>query len=240
MKRQCFVKLLFVAAVVLSHSIWADVAPLYDYRPMSHAEWSMPLLRPGALSVVIPCVVLGIFLLAVCVSTRRRSPNAMIWLACFASVFFWLGLPLSAFDSNCFILFALSTFGGGALSWIVAVFWLAFEKKMAKATCLFFIIPLLFFGSRFAFSLVAKYSNSNGSRMLTFDACHGETYEEYLKRYRREYRHYCPDRDKPMQSGYCLMRYWYCERCGRGKKEYEVALRECELRRSGRPKVHAD
>ena len=210
---------------VLSLSVLADVASLYNYRAMSHAEWSMPLLRPGALFAVIPCIALGIFLVAAFVSKRRRSPNALILVACLASLSFWVGAPLSTFDTNCFVSFLLSALGLGALSWLVAVFCLAIEKRRIKATCVFFLVPLLFCGFGFLFAHVAKHPKSNGTFMLTFNACRGETYEEYIKRYRRDCLHYCPDCDKPMQSGYCRGMYWYCESCGRGRERYEEALK---------------
>ena len=221
-------KMLLAVAVALSLSTMADVAPLFDYRPMSHAEWSMPLLRPEALFAVIPCIALGVFLVAAFVSKRRRSPVALTLVACLAAVSFWLGVPLSDFDMNCFVSFLLSALGLGALSWIVAVFWFAKEKKRIKATCLFFLVPLLFFGWGFLFAHVTKHQKFNGSRMMTFSPCRGETYEEYLKRYRQNCLHYCPDCDKPMQSGYCYGRYWYCESCGRGKKRYEDALKRLD------------
>jgi len=229
MKSVLSMKWVLVAmAVALSSSALADLAPLFDYRPMSHAEWSMPLLRPEALFAVIPCIALGIFLVAIFVSKRRRSPVALTLVACLASVAFWLGVPLSDFDMNCFVSFLLSALGLGALSWIVAVFWLAKEKKRIKATCLFFLVPLLFFGCWCLFAFAITHTQSKGSRMMTFAPCRGETYDEYLKRYRQECLHYCPDCDKPMQSGYCYGRYWYCESCGRGKKRYEDALKRLD------------
>ena len=56
---------------------------------------------------------------------------------------------------------------------------------------------------------------------ITVEPKDGETYEEYLKRFRWKYQGYCPNCDKP--CSYCEKhQHWqenhrYCDRCGFGK-----------------------
>lgn len=45
---------------------------------------------------------------------------------------------------------------------------------------------------------------------------------EALERERKHPR--CPKCDTPMQDGYHLGRYWYCDKCGYGKEEHEKAF----------------
>lgn len=93
-------------------------------------------------------------------------------------------------------------------------------------------------GSDSRFPNYRKSKFGKGYVLPRFD----ETYEQYEERARREARRVpenndlmndleserehprCPKCDTTMQGGYHLGRYWYCDKCGYGKEEYEKAL----------------
>jgi hypothetical protein len=170
-----------MAIAIFTFVARADIAPLYNYRSMSHIEWVVPMFRPSVLLAVIPVITLAAFFFAVYVAQRTRSPRAMIWFACLVSFggVFAFSIP----DFNCATLAFLAVFGVGVVTWIIAMVWLASKKHFIGLACLLCLVPLLFFCSMFMWRLL--FAGNHYGYTVTVNARPGESYEEYLRRCRR-------------------------------------------------------
>lgn len=199
--------LLLIGIAIFTFVVQADVAPLYNYRSMSHIEWVVPT---RVLDIVFLCVALG-FSFTMYISMRKKCPRMVVLLG-----FFMSSLLLPVMFALGWGMCCLGALGIGLVIWIVAPIWLACQKQIFWSVLLFCFVPLLLFGfgSLFAKCLPGGWQ---GPLTITVEARPGESYEEYLRRFRREYQHYCPNCDKPLSHYYNLGHHWYCDSCGYGK-----------------------
>ena len=230
MRRQLIVKCLLVAIVMLAAvGAWADLASPTP-RALSHAEWMLAMRQDSMLvRLSIHCSFMAMFLVVLVMAARRKRPSYLVWFVCCSPAVLLVPVFRKAFWGD---LAFFSVFGVSAASWLLSFLWFLSAKKRVKGLCALLVVPIVFFAwiGLWLYLEMGDMFDVAGRDGRPVETKAGETYEEYLKRANRKIFHLCPKCDAPMKSGYALMRYWYCDSCGYGKKDYEEARKSANNR----------
>lgn len=213
MKRNLIVKCILCAvATFVVQCGRADIAPLYSGRVMTPIEWHVPLLRSSALVVLIPVVALLVLVFTICISRHKNNPHILARLACLAALL-WGPLASLAYDATIFGVTTVSIWGVGIVSLIAALFSRPYLYTL-KTVWLLCVVSALFFASL----LCCKFIAAPLRLSETVKTQPNETYEEYVRRVRRDYLHYCPNCDIRLSHYYDEGYHWYCDRCNYGDR----------------------
>ena len=219
MKTKKLVTMMVLVAVVLAvMALKADVVRP-SYYALTYPEWK------NALS--------------------QKTPNPWLWGASLsipgiAILFFWgcrKKLALKMAVALCLPLFLLLPWNNSfsQLTILVTIIVCSFDVMFSLGRKEKFVTALIFFLGVVLLSLVCAVYPTQDEIKRNFQVALGncpieprieETYEEYQKRARREYFHYCPNCDIHMKETNLSYIPWYsCDRCGYGKKEIEEEQR---------------
>ena len=236
MTRLILARSMMVVAVIMAAMCALADAYVPPPRVMSQVEWFADMNRHSIpLRLSIPCSALVVLLVALGISVRRKRPSIMVWLASCAPVV--LFLPI-AYGEPWFDIFFFSILVVSVVSWLASMLFYFRMRKFAKVVYVLFASPFVFVVLAIA-GVTVNHLLGTSSMFGVYDLNYShpvetkpyETYNEYVKRANRIIFHHCPKCDKPMKSGYCFQRYWYCDACGYNKDFEERRRREMESTR---------